>query len=90
MGNLGLFFFILIFSTVNMYIINFNNDWIQAADLYYWKQPLCQLSLHRCLKEKEFGNEKERERKFKNSMNQPWFIIFLLSVVKLMRKRFSI
>ena len=61
-----------------MYIINFTNDWIQAADLYYWKQPLCQLSLHRCLKEKEFGNEKERERKFKK-FNEPTLVHYFSS-----------
>ena len=27
-----------------MFNINFANDWIQTADLWYWKQPLCQLS----------------------------------------------
>ena len=27
-----------------MFNINFANDWIQTADLWYWKQPLYQLS----------------------------------------------
>ena len=31
-----------------MFIINFAVDWIQTADLWCWKQPLCQLSHNHC------------------------------------------
>ena len=31
-----------------MFNINFANDWIQTADLWYWKQPLYQLSHNHC------------------------------------------
>ena len=47
----GLFFFIFAFSiwlTVNKCSINLTNDWIRTADLWYWKQPLCQLSQNHC------------------------------------------
>ena len=30
----GLFFYIFVPSTVNMFIVNFNGDWIQTADLW--------------------------------------------------------
>ena len=42
-----LFFFIFVFSiqsTVNKCSINFANDWIRTADLWYRKRPLYQLS----------------------------------------------
>ena len=45
------FFFIFVFSTVNSKYVKFKNladDWIQTADLWYWKQPLCQLSHNHC------------------------------------------
>ena len=41
------FFFIFVFSiqlTVNKCSINFADDWIRTADLWYQKQPLYQLS----------------------------------------------
>ena len=42
-----LFFFIFVFSiqlTVNKCSINFADDWIRTADLWYRKRPLYQLS----------------------------------------------
>ena len=33
-----------------MFNINFANDWIQTADLWYRKQPLYQLSHNHCSK----------------------------------------
>ena len=41
------FFFIFVFSiqlTVNKCSINFADDWIWTADLWYWKRPVYQLS----------------------------------------------
>ena len=32
----------------NKYIIFFADDWIQTADLWYWKRPLYQLSHNHC------------------------------------------
>ena len=45
----SLFFFIFTFSiqlTIGklMFIIKFAHDWIQTADFWYYKQPLCPLS----------------------------------------------
>ena len=43
----GLFFFIFVFSiqlTVNKCSINFADDWIRTANLWYRKRPLYQLS----------------------------------------------
>ena len=44
----GLFFFFFrLFNTVDskqMFNINFADDWIRSADLWYWKRPLYQLS----------------------------------------------
>ena len=34
--------------TVNKCSINFADDWIQTADLWYWKQPLYQLRHNHC------------------------------------------
>ena len=31
-----------------MFNVNFTNDWIQTADLWYWKRPLYQLSHNHC------------------------------------------
>ena len=31
-----------------MFNLNFADDWIQTADLWYWKQPLYQLSHNHC------------------------------------------
>ena len=31
-----------------MFIINFANDWIRTSDLWFWKQPLYQLSHNHC------------------------------------------
>ena len=36
--------------SIQMCNINFADDWIQTADLWYWKQPLYQLSHTRCPK----------------------------------------
>ena len=33
-----------------MFIINFANDWIRTSDLWFWKQPLYQLSHNHCPK----------------------------------------
>ena len=49
----GLFFFIFVVSiqlTVNKCSINFADHWIRTADLWYWKQPLYQLSHNHCPK----------------------------------------
>ena len=37
--------------TVNKCSINFADDWIQTADLWYWKRPLYQLSHNHCPKQ---------------------------------------
>ena len=45
------FFFIFVFSiqlTVNKCSINFADDWIRTADLWYQKRPLYQLSHNHC------------------------------------------
>ena len=57
------FFFIFIFSiqlTVYKCSINFAKDWIPTADLWYWKQPLYQLSHNHCLVPKVFNIVRDR------------------------------
>ena len=41
-------FFFSIQLKVNKCSINFANDWIRTVDLWYWKQPLNQLSHNHC------------------------------------------
>ena len=46
-----LFLYFCLFNTVDskqMFYKNFDNDWIQTADLWYWKRPLYQLSHNHC------------------------------------------
>ena len=39
-------FFVFSINSKQMFIINIADDWIRTEDLWYWKQPLYQLSYH--------------------------------------------
>ena len=74
----GLFIFIFVFSiqlTVYNCSINFADDWIWTADLWYWKRPLCQLSHNHCpLYSKDF------QKAFFLKMGHPWPLFHLFLV----------